>query len=38
VTDKDVTVDAQIPGIIKTFVSDKAISDAVEAKAKEILA
>jgi hypothetical protein len=38
VTDKDVTVDAQIPGIIKTFVSDKSISDAVEAKAKEILA
>jgi hypothetical protein len=37
VTDKDVTIDAEIPGIIKTFVSDQKISDVVEAKAKEIL-
>ncbi len=38
VTDNDVTIDAEIPGIIKTFVSDQSISDAVKAKAKEILA
>jgi hypothetical protein len=38
VTDKDVTIDAEIPGIIKTFVSDQTISDAVEARAKQILA
>ncbi len=38
VTDQDVTINAAIPGIVKNFVSEQAMSDAISAKAKQILA
>jgi hypothetical protein len=38
VTSKDITINAAIPGIVKNFVSEQAMSDAVAAKAKQILA